>query len=86
MSHRRASRVEIERLLDSREMSIKSGTDACILKAISYWAMRVSTSGFQASRIAMAIEFADSVDEVALLPGRDPFGITEVVDRIAGRS
>ena len=39
---------------DSREMSITSGTAVCIRNANSYWAMRVSVSGWPSSRACIA--------------------------------
>ena len=51
----RLAAVEFERLLRlSPRTSISSGTLACIWNAISYWAMRVATSGSCDQRVVLA--------------------------------
>ena len=69
--------VELERARGSFEMSVSSGTEACIRNAISYCAMRALISGSPNSSERHLIQLAQRVEKVApVLFARSPAGST----------
>ena len=69
------------------ERSVSSGTDVCMRKAISYWAMRVAISGSPISSMLQLVEPREVVEHAAGASRRStPAGLDEVQDRVAAAS
>ena len=64
-------------------MSRSPGTLVCILNAISYWAMRVCSSGSCSDRFAHLVQRVDGLNRVLLHVAADAGRIGDVQNRIA---
>ncbi len=67
-------------------MSVSSGTDVCMRKAISYWAMRVAISGSPVSSSCMWLSLARSSRKRRRWAALEPRGVGQVQHRIADRA
>jgi flagellar protein FliS len=67
--------LEIKGAWDSPEMSTRSGTEDCMRKAISYWAMRALISGSPKAWNCLALSSARPSSMRRRVAGRTPGGL-----------